>query len=95
MFSGLQAAQAVHRALGGEEGAFADYSRTIQVEWGTELRWARRVARAFYAAPAVGWRRGVKAPGVPQAMARILCGEAKYQQLAGRALRRLGIAFLR
>lgn len=95
VFSGLQAAQAIHRALDGEEGALAGYSRTIQVEWGTELRWARRVARAFYAAPAVGWRRGVKAPGVPQAMARILCGEAKYQQLAGRALRRLGIAFLR
>jgi geranylgeranyl reductase family protein len=92
IFSGLQAAQAIHRALDGEDRALEDYTRTIQVEWGTELRWARRIARAFYAAPALGWRRGVKAPGVPQGMARILCGEARYQQLAARALRRMRTA---
>jgi flavin-dependent dehydrogenase len=86
VMSGALAAEAVHRALVRDEEALAGYSARIQEAWGSEMVWARRLARAFYLAPSLSFRIAVKREGAFRAIGRILCGEASYAALAQRAL---------
>lgn len=51
--------------------------------------WARRLATLFYRAPETAYRVGVSHPAAAPHMARILTGEARYSQLAARAIKRL------
>jgi geranylgeranyl reductase family protein len=92
IWSGLKAAEVLLATPG--DGALDAYSRLMTETLGAELRWARRLARAFYTAPDLAWNLGVKHPRGPQAMARILTGEAPYRDLAGRALAKLGFGWL-
>lgn len=92
IWSGLKAAEALLNAGGG--GSLEPYSRIMWDTWGADMAWARRLARAFYAAPELAWRVGVKHPRGPRAMARILMGEARYRDLAGSALAKLGLDWL-
>lgn len=87
--SGLLAARAAHQALAGDPGALPAYTATIQAELGSEFRWARRVARAFYRFPALGWRTLVLHPHGPRRMAQVITGEHTYADVARRALGRL------
>ncbi|PSN17441.1 dehydrogenase [filamentous cyanobacterium CCP5] len=89
IFSGLKAAEAIHRALAGEDQALADYTRTLITEWGSEMRWAARLAQAFYAAPNIGFQVGVKNPGGARTMGKIFSGELRYSEVVTRGLRRL------
>ena len=89
IFSGLRAAEALHRALSGEDRALEGYTRVMQEQWGSEMAWAKRLSQLFYAAPRLGWKAVVGNPGSPQRMARILMGEARYQDHAARAIQRL------
>lgn len=88
--TGVLAAKSLLCALAGEAEALPGYSRAVAEEIGQEMAWARRLAAAFYFAPALAYRLGVKHPGAGASMARILTGDARYQDLAARALRRLG-----
>jgi geranylgeranyl reductase family protein len=89
MFTGVKAAEAVAAALSGDPSALPRYSDIVKREIGSEMVWARRLAAVFYRAPETAYRVGVKHPAAAPHMARILTGEARYSQLAHRAIKRL------
>ncbi|MBL0210418.1 MAG: geranylgeranyl reductase family protein [Holophagaceae bacterium] len=89
MFTGVKAAEAVDAALAGDLGALPRYSKLVKQEVGSEMAWARRLAALFHRAPETAYRVGVKHPAAAPHMARILTGEARYSQLAARAIQRL------
>jgi geranylgeranyl reductase family protein len=90
IFSGVKAAEAIHAALGGKTTALAEYTEMIVTEWGADMKWAQRLAGAFYQFPKVGYKVGIKNPSASILMAKILAGELKYSEIAGRAIKKLG-----
>jgi geranylgeranyl reductase family protein len=89
IFTGVKAAEAIDQALGGSSNALESYTEIIGEEWGADMAWAQKIAGAFYRFPGVGYKVGVKRPSGAQIMAKILCGELRYGDVAGRALKRL------
>lgn len=89
IFSGLKAATAIDQALAGDIDALAKYTQVISEQWGTDMAWAQRLAGVFYRIPGVSYKVAVKRPTATQTMGKILCGEASYGDVAGRALKRL------
>ena len=89
IFSGLKASEAIHGALSGQQNALANYTQTMIQEWGHEMRWAARLAKAFYLAPKVGYRVGVKNPLGTQIMSNVFLGKLHYSDVVTRGLRRL------
>lgn len=90
MFSGIKAAEAIDRALSGDRSALANYTTAMQQEWGSEMRWARRLAEIYYRFPQVGYQAGVKRPSASRTFGKILSGERRYSEVAASALARLG-----
>jgi flavin-dependent dehydrogenase len=86
VLSGLRAADAIHAALGGDEGALEAYTRRMHMEWGAQMVWARRLARLFYGMPALAYRLGVKHPRSIPRMGQLLCGEVRYSDVARKAI---------
>ncbi len=89
IFSGLLAAGAIQEALSGDINALEKYSDAINQKWGTDMAWAQKLAAAFYRFPGIGYKVGIKRPGGAQIMGKILSGELRYGDVAGRALKRL------
>jgi len=89
IFSGLLAAGAIDKALAGDKNALEDYSVAINEQWGSDMAWAQKLAGAFYRFPGVGYKVGVRRPSAVQIMGKILCGQLRYGDVAGRALKRL------
>jgi geranylgeranyl reductase family protein len=89
IFSGLKAAEAIDRALGGVGDSLEKYTQTISEEWGTDMLWASRLAAAFYQFTGAAYRAGVKSPRASQLMSKILCGEMRYADIAHRAIKKL------
>ncbi|MBD2294140.1 geranylgeranyl reductase family protein [Anabaena sphaerica FACHB-251] len=89
IFSGVLAAQFINEALSGDINALENYSEAINEQWGSEMAWAQKLAGAFYRFPGIGYKVGVKRPSGAQVMGKILCGELRYGDVAGRALKRL------
>ncbi|NJM85268.1 MAG: geranylgeranyl reductase family protein [Leptolyngbyaceae cyanobacterium RM2_2_21] len=94
MFSGVKAARAIDQALGGNAQALEDYTRVINEEWGGDMRWARRLAQAFYKAPKLAYRVGVKRPASTEKMVKLFCGDLSYADVAQRAIRRLSMGLI-
>jgi geranylgeranyl reductase family protein len=94
IFSGIKAAEAIDQAVGGNDRALAQYTEVINREWGEEMVWAQRLAAIFYRIPSVGYKLGVKRPSSPERMAKILCGELRYSDVANRALNRLSVGLI-
>lgn len=90
MLTGVKAAEAIDRALGGDLNALENYTATIAEEWGKDMAWAQRLAGVFYRVPGIGYKVGVKRPSATQRMGQILCGKLRYGDVANRALKRLG-----
>ncbi|MDJ0695332.1 geranylgeranyl reductase family protein [Mastigocoleus sp. MO_188.B34] len=93
IFSGLKAAEAIHKAITGDTNALEEYSNIINEQWGTDMAWAQKLANVFYHFPGIGYKVGVKRPSAPQVMGKILCGELRYSDVVGRALKRLNPIF--
>lgn len=89
LFSGMRAAQAIDRALAGDSDALKTYSQQIQQEWGVDMAWAQRIAGVFYRVPGFGYKVGIKRPAATKRMGQILCGELRYRDVAGAAIKRL------
>jgi geranylgeranyl reductase family protein len=89
IFSGFKAAIAIDRALGGAGDALEQYTQSIAEEWGTDMVWARRLARPFYQFTGAAYRAGVKSTSATPLMSKILCGELRYADIANRALKKL------
>lgn len=94
ILSGLKASDAIHSALAGDNNALAQYSQTMVQEWGHEMRWAARLAKAFYLAPKVGYRVGVKHPRGTQIMGDIFLGKLHYSEVVTRGLKRISTGLL-
>ena len=89
LLSGVRAAEAMDRFLGGEAEALAGYSAGMRHDWGQSMAWGRRIAQVFYRVPRVGYQLGIKRPTAPQRIAQILSGEMGYGDIAQRVIKRL------
>jgi geranylgeranyl reductase family protein len=89
MFSGLKASEAIDKALSGNINALAEYTQVIAEEWGSDMVWAQRLAAVFYRLPGVGYHLGIKRPSATQKFGQILCGNLRYQDIAGNAIKKL------
>lgn len=89
MFSGLKASEAIDKALSGDMNALAEYTQVIAEQWGSDMVWAQRLAGVFYRLPGVGYRLGIKRPSATQKFGQILCGNLRYQDIAGNAIKKL------
>lgn len=89
MYTGVRAAGAIIGALNGEANALAEYSESVNKEWGDNLAKADFLAGIFYKAPKIAYKVGVKRPVAGQLMGKILCGESSYSQIAERATKKL------
>ncbi|HHP7245078.1 MAG TPA: geranylgeranyl reductase family protein [Elainellaceae cyanobacterium] len=94
IFSGVKAAEAIDRAIAGEKDALEHYTQTIHHEWGADLIWAQRLASLFYRVPNIGYNVGIKRPSATQKMGQILCGEARYADIANKAMKRLSTGLI-
>lgn len=94
IFSGVKAAEAIDRAIAGESDALEGYTQTIHHEWGSDLVWAQRLASLFYRVPNIGYNVGIKRPSATQKMGQILCGEARYADIANKAMKRLSTGLI-
>jgi flavin-dependent dehydrogenase len=95
MWSGLQAAVAIDRAIAGDVNALSNYTTVINQEWGTEMRWARRLAQLVYRAPKIAYQLGVRRPSSTATMAQLFCGQLQYSEVASRAIQRLSGGWLK
>lgn len=85
----MKAAVAIDQALGGDINALENYTDIINEEWGSDMAWAQKLAGAFYRFPGIGYKVGVKRPSSVKIMGKLLCGEVRYSEVTGRALKRL------
>lgn len=89
MISGVKAAEAIDRALGGDPTALADYTATMHQSWGADMQWAKRISGLFFRVPGIGYRVGIKRPTATQRLGQILAGEVQYADIASRVMKRL------
>ena len=89
LFTGMCAAEAAAAHFRGEASALARYSDRVAREHGRDMRWAARVAKAFYAMPRLAYSVGVSRPSATRTMGRLLTGEIRWSEVAPRALKRL------
>ncbi len=94
IFSGLKASEAIDHALSGDIDALGNYTKAIAEEWGSDMVWAQRLAGVFYRLPGVGYRLGIKRPVATQKFGQILCGNLRYQDIAGNAIKKLSSSFI-
>jgi len=89
IYTGVQAATAVGKAIAGDTDALAGYSSTVNQEWGANLAKADFLAGLFFKAPKIAYKVGVKRPTAGKLMGKILCGELSYSQVAEKATQKL------
>jgi geranylgeranyl reductase family protein len=89
IYTGVKASEAIDKALSGDINALKNYTDVINEEWGSDMAWAAKIAGLFYRFPKVGYKAGIKRPSGPQLMGKILCGQLRYSDVAGRAIKRL------
>ncbi len=65
------------------------YTRKIHDEFAANFDAALRLAKFFYQWPGLCYRHGVHRPGATRTATRLLCGDALFTNLTGRAMRRL------
>jgi geranylgeranyl reductase family protein len=94
ILSGVKAAEAIDGAIAGNANALEQYTEVINTEWGEDMAWAQRLAGAFYRFPGVAYKVGIKRPSAADKMAKILCGEMRYSDVAGRAIKRLSSSLI-
>jgi geranylgeranyl reductase family protein len=93
IFSGIKAAEAIHAALSGTSNALEKYTETMITEWGADMKWAQRLAAAFYQFPKVGYKAGIKRPSASITMTKVLSGQLSYSEVAGKAIKKLSGSF--
>ena len=89
LYTGIQAASAVSKAIAGDANALNSYSTTVNQEWGDNLAKADFLANLFFKAPKIAYKVGVKRPSAGKLMGKILCGELSYSQIADKATQKL------
>jgi geranylgeranyl reductase family protein len=93
IFSGIKAAESIHAALSGTSNALEKYTEIMITEWGADMKWAQRLATAFYQFPKVGYKAGIKRPSASITMTKVLSGQLTYSEVAGRAIKKISGSF--
>jgi geranylgeranyl reductase family protein len=88
IFSGVKAAKAIQAALSGTSNALEQYTEEMVTEWGAEMKWAQRLAGAFYQFPKVSYKAGIKSPSASLIMAKLLAGEISYSDITTKAIKK-------
>jgi geranylgeranyl reductase family protein len=89
ILTGVKAAEAIDRALSGDNQALARYSQVIREEWGEDMALAANLAGIFYQFTQIAYKMAVKRPIAGQLMGRILVGELKYRDVTEQAIAQL------
>lgn len=71
-----------------------NYTRAIGKEFRNNFDAALKLAKFFYQWPRFCYQHGVRRPGATQVASRLLCGEALYNEVTGRVMRRLRQAMM-
>jgi len=71
------------------QGNKAGYTNKIGAEFGANFDAALKLAKFFYQSPKFCYRYGVRRPGATRTATRLLCGDAMFNDISGRVLRRL------
>ncbi len=66
-----------------------NYTRAIGQEFKSNFDAALKLAKFFYQWPKLCYQHGVRRPGATRTAARLLCGDAVFTDVAGRAIRRM------
>jgi hypothetical protein len=53
------------------------------------MHWAKLLAQVFYRLPKVAYGIGIKSPSATTKIGKILCGEMRYADVAGNAIKKL------
>ena len=94
MYSGMEAAKALNKALSGEINALESYTQTIYDNWGSDMQWAQRIAQVYFRVPKIGYRVGIKRPTATKRLGQILAGEISYADIANRVIKRISTSFI-
>ncbi len=70
------------------------YSDRIHAEFANSFDAARRLARLFYQYPKICYRYGVKKPQATRIAAQLLAGDLPFDDIFGRAIRRIGTGMI-
>lgn len=70
-------------------GDQAGYTRAISREFKANFDAALKLARFFYQWPKFCYQYGVRRPGATRTATRLLCGDAMFNDIAGRVMRRI------
>ena len=89
LLTGMLAGKAIDQAIAGNADALKQYTATVQEEWGEDMAWAQRIGSIFYRVPSFGYKMGIKRPSASRRMGRIFCGDMRYRDVAGAAIKRL------
>lgn len=88
IFSGLKAGEAIEAALDGDPHALPRYSEIIAQEWGTQMRWAQRIAWLMYSFPQLAYQVVIKHPTGSDRMVEIFAGELAYGDVVERVVQK-------
>ncbi|MGD1899344.1 MAG: geranylgeranyl reductase family protein [Phormidesmis sp.] len=94
MYSGMEAAKAIDKALNGDIDAIAAYTQTIHENWGADMQWAQRIAQVYFRLPKIGYRVGIKRPTATKRLGQILAGEVSYADIANRVIKRISTSLI-
>ncbi|NJK34868.1 MAG: geranylgeranyl reductase family protein [Oscillatoriales cyanobacterium SM2_2_1] len=89
LLTGMLAAEAVDRAIAGDSDALKNYTAQVHETWGADMAWAQKISGIFYRIPGFAYKIGVKRPSATKRMGQILCGELRYRDVAGSAIKKL------
>ncbi|NER78805.1 MAG: geranylgeranyl reductase family protein [Leptolyngbya sp. SIO1D8] len=93
MYSGMKAAEAIHKALQGDSYALLGYTEAMY-EWGNNMQWAQRISQVFFRVPGIGYRVGIKRPTATTRMGQLLAGDIQYSDIANRVIKRLSTGLI-
>jgi geranylgeranyl reductase family protein len=71
------------------QGNKSEYTKKIGAEFQANFDAALKLAKFFYQWPKFCYRYGVRRPGATRTATRLLCGDAMFNDISGRVLRRL------
>jgi geranylgeranyl reductase family protein len=71
------------------DGNTAGYTDAIDAEFRANFDAALKLAKFFYQWPGFCYKHGVKRPGATRTATRLLCGDALFNDIAGRVMRRI------
>ena len=90
LLSGVRAAEAIDRWLGGDRRALRWYTDTLRLEHGIDMAWASRLCRVFYSLAPLSYHLLIKRPAMVKMLTDVACGNLRYRDVGRELLRAIG-----